>query len=185
MAGGGYRGILAAVPTAQNLHSASRRSVHRKSKTRRPAGRPDSSTLARPDRSHAPRGNAAGDALRPAVDTRLESCAMVTRSVTGCIPTRSVGTINRTSSRASSLPHLTVYTRGFSPLIRSSVSSPSAFDFDLDLPGRPYVRGASAWLLGVGPRRLFQVTRRQGGTNSRRYPRNGYAPNPNATPKLS
>jgi len=31
MAGGGYRGILAAVPTAQNLHSASRGGVHLKS----------------------------------------------------------------------------------------------------------------------------------------------------------
>jgi hypothetical protein len=31
MAGGGYRGILAAVPTAQNLRSASRGGVHRKS----------------------------------------------------------------------------------------------------------------------------------------------------------
>jgi hypothetical protein len=69
--------------------------------TRRSTGRPDSSTLARPDRSHALRGNAAGDALRSAVDTRLESCARVTRSVTGCIPTRSVGTIE---SRAGSLP---------------------------------------------------------------------------------
>ena len=74
-----------------------------------------------------------------------------------------------------------------SPLIRSSVSSPSAFDLDLDLPRReaerrfcavgnpawmadgggpteqdrsegmpslgeaPYVRGASAWLLGASP----------------------------------
>jgi hypothetical protein len=33
MAGGGYRGILAAVPTAQNLHSASRGGVHRKIKS--------------------------------------------------------------------------------------------------------------------------------------------------------
>ena len=40
------------------------------------------------DRSHAPRGNAAGDAPRSAVDA-------VTQSVTGCIPTRSVGTIER------------------------------------------------------------------------------------------
>jgi hypothetical protein len=32
MAGGGYRGILAAVPTAQNLRSASRGGVYRKSK---------------------------------------------------------------------------------------------------------------------------------------------------------
>jgi hypothetical protein len=31
MAGGGYRGIPAAVPTAQNLHSASRGGVHRHS----------------------------------------------------------------------------------------------------------------------------------------------------------
>ncbi len=38
------------------------------------------------DRSHAPRGNAAEDALRPAL-------IVVTRSVNGCIPTRSVGTI--------------------------------------------------------------------------------------------
>jgi hypothetical protein len=29
---------------------------------------------------------------------------------------------------------------------------------------------------------LFQVTRRQGGTNSRRYPSNGYVPNPNPNP---
>jgi hypothetical protein len=46
------------------------------------------------DRSHAPRGNAAGDAPRSAVDARLESCAGGTRSVTGCIPTQSVGTIS-------------------------------------------------------------------------------------------
>ena len=39
------------------------------------------------DRSHALRGNAAMDALRPALEG-------VTQSVTGCIPTRSVGTIN-------------------------------------------------------------------------------------------
>jgi hypothetical protein len=37
-----------------------------------------------PDRSHALRGNAAPDALRPAL----------TQSVNGCIPTQSVGTIN-------------------------------------------------------------------------------------------
>ncbi|RRW64397.1 hypothetical protein EGJ53_16115 [Pseudomonas fluorescens] len=38
------------------------------------------------DRSHALRGNASGDAPRP-----------VTRSVTGCVPTRSVGTIIKRS----------------------------------------------------------------------------------------
>ncbi|MBR7214222.1 hypothetical protein E1K68_15820 [Pseudomonas sp. B2021] len=38
------------------------------------------------DRSHAPRGTAAPDAPRPAPE-------VVTRSVTGCIPTQSVGTI--------------------------------------------------------------------------------------------
>jgi hypothetical protein len=69
--------------------------------TRRPTGRPRYSTLARSDRSHAPRGNAAGDALRSAVDTRLESCARVTRSVTGGIPTRSVGTIRTRTAFAS------------------------------------------------------------------------------------
>jgi hypothetical protein len=42
-----------------------------------------------------PRGNAAGDALRSAGDARLEPCALVTRSVTGCISTRSVGTIQK------------------------------------------------------------------------------------------
>ncbi len=45
------------------------------------------------DRSHAPRGNAARDAPRPAANARLKPCAMVTQSVTGCIPTRSMGTI--------------------------------------------------------------------------------------------
>jgi len=49
------------------------------------------------DRSHALRGNAAQDAPRPAAGARLESCAVVTRSVTGCITTRSVGTIIRGS----------------------------------------------------------------------------------------
>jgi hypothetical protein len=34
MAGGGYRGILAAVPTAQNLHSAFRRGKKIKSKSK-------------------------------------------------------------------------------------------------------------------------------------------------------
>ncbi|KAB0499699.1 nucleoid-structuring protein H-NS [Pseudomonas vancouverensis] len=33
MAGGGYRGIPAAVPTAQNLHSASRGGVYRNSQS--------------------------------------------------------------------------------------------------------------------------------------------------------
>jgi len=44
MAGGGYRGILAAVPTAQNLRSAFRRGRSRsrsKAKARRPDSRPD------------------------------------------------------------------------------------------------------------------------------------------------
>ncbi len=49
--------------------------------------------LRRNDRSHALRGNATSDALRPADDARFKSCAVVTRSVTGCIPTQSVGTI--------------------------------------------------------------------------------------------
>ncbi len=43
------------------------------------------------DRSHAPRGNASSDAPRPAKDAH--QAGGVTRSVTGCIPTRSVGTI--------------------------------------------------------------------------------------------
>ncbi len=38
------------------------------------------------DRSHAPRGNASTDALRSALEG--------TRSVPGCIPTQSVGTIS-------------------------------------------------------------------------------------------
>src|SRR5689334_12926314 len=42
------------------------------------------------DRSHALRGNASSDALRSALDG--------TRSVPGCIPTRSVGTITATQS---------------------------------------------------------------------------------------
>ncbi|PMU09234.1 hypothetical protein C1Y11_17920 [Pseudomonas sp. FW305-20] len=87
--------------------------MHRKSKARRPTGRPVSSTLARIDRSHAPRGNAAGDAPRSAVDARLESCAGVTRSVTGCIPTQSVGTISWVSG---------------------AVDLALALAFDLDLP---------------------------------------------------
>ncbi|MBN2992721.1 hypothetical protein JWR97_16910, partial [Pseudomonas cedrina subsp. fulgida] len=49
------------------------------------------------DRSHAPRGNAAWDA--PRSFTR----AWVTRSVTGCITTQSVGTIS------VQLPALTPY----------------------------------------------------------------------------
>jgi hypothetical protein len=165
MAGGGYRGILAAVPTAQNLRSASRGGVHRQSKARRPTGRPVCSTLARRDgrdRSHAPRGNAAWDALRSAVDTRLESCAMVTRSVTGCIPTQSVGTINSQDQqhREQAHSHLKqsrpAHRCCFSPLIRSSVSSPLAFDLDLDLPHRKAERrfcavGNPAWM-AAGPR---------------------------------
>jgi hypothetical protein len=38
MAGGGYRGILAAVPTAQNLRSASRWGMHRKSQSEAACG---------------------------------------------------------------------------------------------------------------------------------------------------
>jgi len=45
------------------------------------------------DRSHAQQRNAAWDAPRPAAGARLEFCALVTQSVTGCIPTQSVGTI--------------------------------------------------------------------------------------------
>jgi len=45
------------------------------------------------DRSRAPRGNAAWDAPRPALGARLESCALVTQSVTGCIPLLRVETI--------------------------------------------------------------------------------------------
>jgi hypothetical protein len=59
------------------------------------------------DRSHAPRGNAAPDAPRP---------LWVTRSVTGFMPTRSVGTIN-TKSDTHSLnapPFAAVVTSGVS-----------------------------------------------------------------------
>ncbi|PAM80925.1 hypothetical protein CES87_28225 [Pseudomonas sp. ERMR1:02] len=45
------------------------------------------------DRSRAPRGNASRDAPRP-----------VTRSVTGCIPTQSVGTIKRRILRYAESP---------------------------------------------------------------------------------
>ncbi len=38
----------------------------------------------------------------------------------------------------------------------------------------PYVRGAGAWLLGAGPRRHFQVTRRKGGIISSHHRNNGY-----------
>ncbi|KAB0500665.1 hypothetical protein F7R14_25460 [Pseudomonas lini] len=96
MAGGGYRGILAAVPTAQNLRSAFRRGRSRsksKAKAKQSKAKQSNRSRSHSDRSHAPRGNAAGDAPRSARDARLESCAMVTQSVTGCIPTRSVGTI--------------------------------------------------------------------------------------------
>jgi len=55
------------------------------------------------DRSHAPRGNTSWDAPRPAVAARLEYCAMVTQSVTGCIPTQSVGTIKSRSEAKANL----------------------------------------------------------------------------------
>ncbi|MCS3841189.1 hypothetical protein HNR03_005821 [Pseudomonas sp. JAI111] len=42
----------------------------------------------------------------------------------------------------------------------------------------PNVRGKALWLLS----RFSKVTRRQGGTNSRRDRRNGYVPNPNPNP---
>ncbi len=48
------------------------------------------------DRSHAPRGNAAMDALRP-----LQS---MTQSVTGGIPTRSVGTISYEAQGSNPIP---------------------------------------------------------------------------------
>ena len=38
----------------------------------------------------------------------------------------------------------------------------------------PDVRGKSTWLLGAGPRRHFQVTRRKGETNISRNRSNGY-----------
>ncbi|TPG77893.1 hypothetical protein EAH74_26630 [Pseudomonas mandelii] len=47
----------------------------------------------------------------------------------------------------------------------------------------PNDRGKSLWLLGAGPRRLFKVTRRKGGTLSSRYRRNGYAPQPKSKKK--
>ncbi len=38
----------------------------------------------------------------------------------------------------------------------------------------PDVRGKSPWLVGAGPRRLFQVTRRKGETNKSHHRSNGY-----------
>ena len=45
------------------------------------------------DRSHAPRGNASRDAPRSSHTAGVEPGTDLTQSVTGCIPTRSVGTI--------------------------------------------------------------------------------------------
>jgi hypothetical protein len=45
----------------------------------------------------------------------------------------------------------------------------------------PNVRGKALWLLS----RFSKVTRRQGGTISRRYRKNGYAPSPNPKTVLS
>jgi hypothetical protein len=83
------------------------------------------------DRSHAPRGNAASDALRPAED--VHQATRPTRSVTGFVPKRSVGTINHsavcpmTPFRLKPVPSMhTVSCRaGFSR---------EAFDLALDLP---------------------------------------------------
>jgi hypothetical protein len=62
----------------------------------------------------------------------------------------------------------------FSPMILTDFRPairPPRFVFDLDLPRRKAVR-QGRWALGYLA--LFQVTRRQGGTHSRRYRKNGY-----------
>jgi hypothetical protein len=51
------------------------------------------STSAHPDRSHAPRGNASRDAPRSSLTIIDKVKTAMTRSVSGCIPTQSVGTI--------------------------------------------------------------------------------------------
>ena len=54
--------------------------------------------------------------------------------------------------------------------------------------GEPISEGRTSGAQALGYLALFQVTRRQGGTNSRRDRRNGYVPNPtqpNPTPNHS
>ncbi len=79
-----------------------------------------------PARSHALRGNAAPDAPRPG----FTPCAMVTQSVTGCITTQSVGTINGVPSRRSPWPNANK-TRPPTPPVcrRSTPSTPRACSF--------------------------------------------------------
>ncbi|MCO8314538.1 hypothetical protein, partial [Pseudomonas mandelii] len=55
------------------------------------------------DRSHALRGNASRDAPRSCLTTDTMPNTVVTQSVTGCIPTRSVGTINRVRELAADI----------------------------------------------------------------------------------
>src|SRR3989344_3992192 len=57
----------------------------------------------RADRSHALRGNASRDAPRSSLTSYPNPGTVVTQSVTGCIPTQSVGTISTQQKQQS--PH--------------------------------------------------------------------------------
>ena len=79
-----------------------------------------------PARSHALRGNAAPDAPRPG----FTPCATVTQSVTGCITTQSVGTINGERSRPSPWPNASKTWPPTPPACRRSTpSNPRACSF--------------------------------------------------------
>ena len=139
MAGGGYRGIPAAVPTTQNLHSASRGGDYRNSTARRPTGRPVSSSVriypvgasllamdvqtTRSFRPYALSLTSIASRLAPTVD-----CCPALHGVTPpVIQPDQVG------YQAASLWFLILALILICPV------------------GRPYVRGAGAWLLGAFP----------------------------------
>ncbi|VVN67754.1 hypothetical protein PS723_00207 [Pseudomonas fluorescens] len=176
MAGGGYRGILAAVPPAQRLRSASGKgAADLQPKQRQRQKQRQDQKIAASLRSTAPTGGGQG------------VCWSFPRG--NQVRTRTLQRIGRPVGRLALAVAVHAPSRGRAQVLRSGQPG---MDAGLAAPGH-------GWPMAAGPRSrtgarvcralarhrtkgaralgylgLFQVTRREGGTLSRRYRSNGY-----------
>ena len=132
MAGGGYRGIPAAVPPAQRLRSASGKGAADQDQDQKPKPKP-----------------------KQRQDQQLREQAR-SHSWTGYIR-KKIGQLtdrhrSDAATRQASSDNGTAYQGAFSPLYRPSVSSPAAFDLDAPPPREAEWRfcavGNPAWMPG-------------------------------------